>query len=235
MKQKKSSPEQASVQNNEIRFNKRPFKFTDKQNAVIKKITDPESQITFIKGPAGVSKTYLGVYSAIRMMQDNPESSLIYLRSVVESSDRSMGFLPGSAQEKTLPFMEILEDKLSEIVTPSDKISLMKSERITSAPINFLRGKNWLDGTIIILDEAQNVSFQEFLTILTRIGEGAKMIVLFDPDQSDIRYSGANRVFQMFCDPESEQEGISCFEFDEDDVVRSRIVKFILKKFALNR
>jgi len=168
-------------------------------------------------------------------MQDNPEASLLYLRSVVESSDRSMGYLPGSAEDKCASFMEILEDKLSEMLYPSDKIALMASDRIDTAPINFLRGKNWLEGSIIILDEAQNVSIGEFLTILTRIGEGAKIIVLFDPDQSDIRYSGANQVYNMFNDPESEEQGIECFEFTEDDVVRSKIVKYILKKFALNR
>jgi len=169
------------------------------------------------------------------MMQEDPEANILYLRSVVESSDRSMGYLPGGADEKCASFMEILDDKLSEIVIPCDKVSLMNSKRVNSAPINFLRGKNWLAGTIVILDEAQNVSVREFLTILSRIGEGAKVIVLFDPDQSDIKYSGANLVYNMFNDEESRERGVFCHEFDENDVVRSEIVKYILKKFALNR
>ena len=97
-------------------------------------------------------------------------------------------------------------------------------------PISFLRGLNW-NAKVVLLDEAQNVSNKELVTFITRMGEFSKVFILGDPSQNDINgKSGFVNVMNVFNNEESRQNGIFTFEFTEDDIVRSALVKFIVKK-----
>jgi phosphate starvation-inducible PhoH-like protein len=107
---------------------------------------------------------------------------------------------------------------------------LKKEERIHGFPINFLRGLSW-NAKCIVADEAQNMSKKELTTLITRVGEFSKLFICGDPDQSDINgKSGFVPMMNIFDDEESRNNGIYVFKFDEDDIVRSGLVKFILKK-----
>lgn len=203
---------------------------TDKQKDFLTLAADKSVKLVFVTGPAGTSKTFLSVLHALQMMSEKRVSDLIYIRSAVESSDAKLGFLPGEANEKLAPYIQPLMDKLIELLPKSDIDILMKEERVTGVPVGFLRGLNW-NAKVIIADEAQNLTHKELFTLITRIGEFSKVFILGDPDQNDINgKSGFINMVKQFDDAESKEHGIHVFHFTEDDIVRSKLVQFIVKK-----
>ena len=100
----------------QIRINQ--FPWTEKQKEFFKVALHPSTNIVFVNGPAGTSKTLLSVYCALQMLNMKVISDIMYLRSAVESSDKSLGFLPGTADEKlkffNLPFLDKLDELLGE-------------------------------------------------------------------------------------------------------------------------
>jgi len=184
----------------------------------------------FVSGPAGSSKTYMSLYGCLRLMAEDNEKDLLYIRSIVESADKGLGSLPGDMSEKFNPFTLPLYDKLEEIIHEGDTAFLKQKERVSAIPINFLRGANW-NNKLIVADEAQNFTFKELTTLITRIGEDTKVVVCGDFMQSDINVkTGFKDMFDIFSDDESKENGISCFSFTKNDIVRSKILKFIISK-----
>ncbi len=204
--------------------------FTEKQKKFIELALDKNTKLIFISGPAGTSKTYVSIYVALMLLNQKKVSDLLYLRSAVESSDSKIGFLPGEANEKMEPYIQPLLEKLSELLPKSEVDVLEKDGRISSVPIGFLRGLNW-NAKCIVADESQNMTQKELVTLITRVGEFSKVFVLGDPDQADIGgKSGFLKMMNHFDDEESRQNGIFTFTFTEDDIVRSGLVKYIIKK-----
>jgi phosphate starvation-inducible PhoH-like protein len=203
---------------------------TEKQKQLIEVLRDKNTKLVFVSGPAGTSKTYTAILAGLHLINDKRVSELIYIRTAVESSDSKLGFLPGEMDDKMSPYIQPLVDKLEELLQKHDIDKLKKEERIHGAPVNFLRGLNW-NAKCIVADEAQNMTKKELITLITRVGEFSKLYVCGDPDQSDINgKSGLTPIMNLFDDEESKQNGIHIFRFDDDDVVRSGLVKFILKK-----
>jgi phosphate starvation-inducible PhoH-like protein len=203
---------------------------TNTQKKFLELASDKNTKLLFVSGPAGSSKTYLAVYHALMLLNQRRVSDLVYIRSAVESADSKLGFLPGEANEKMAPYIAPLMDKLSELLPKSDIDSLQKDERISAVPVGFLRGLNW-NAKVIIADEAQNMTYKEIFTLITRTGEFSKMIILGDPEQSDINgKSGFIKMLSHFDDDESRSNGIHVFRFTDDDIVRSGLVQFIIKK-----
>lgn len=203
---------------------------TQKQKQFLELASSKTSKIIFVSGPAGTSKTFLAIFHALTMLNDKKVSDLIYIRSAVESSDTKLGFLPGEADDKLAPYIQPLLDKMSEMLPKGDIDVLRKEERVTGIPVGFLRGLNW-NAKVIVADEAQNMTYKELFTLITRTGEFSKVFILGDPEQSDINgKSGFIKMISHFDDEESRQNGIHVFRFTEDDIVRSGLVKFIIKK-----
>lgn len=202
----------------------------EKQKKFLELSLDKTTKIIFVSGPAGTSKTYMAVYSALKLLNQRRVSDLIYIRSAVESSDAKLGFLPGEADEKMAPYQQPLMDKLAELLPKGDVDVLTKEQRISSIPVGFLRGLNW-NAKVIISDESQNMTYKELFTLITRTGEFSKMFIMGDPDQSDINgKSGFIKMISYFDDEESRHNGIHVFRFNEDDIVRSGLVQYIIKK-----
>jgi len=202
----------------------------DKQKEFLEIALDKSTKIIFISGPAGTSKTYMSVYAALHLLNDRRVSDLVYIRSAVESSDNHLGFLPGAMDDKMYPYLQPLLDKLTELLPKNDIDVLMKEKRITAIPVGFLRGLHW-NAKAIIADESQNLSYKELFTLITRIGEFNKVFILGDPDQSDINgKSGFTKMMNVFDNDESKNNGIRVFKFTENDIVRSELIKFIMKK-----
>jgi phosphate starvation-inducible PhoH-like protein len=235
MAQKKSDPRKGSIEfkslnEQKINFKKKKFNFNKKQQNLLNQILNPEIKIIFISGPAGTSKTYMGLYGLLKLLEEDFEKDLIYIRSIAESADKGLGSLPGDIAEKFDPFLMPLYDKLDEILQAGDKAFLKSQEKISAAPINYLRGASWQD-KLIFADEAQNFTFKELTTLITRIGEGSKIIIGGDYLQSDINgKSGLKEMMEKFSDEESAENGILTFSFTENDIVRSRILKFIISR-----
>lgn len=203
---------------------------TPKQKEFLSLAADKTTKIIFVSGPAGSSKTFLAVLHALKMINEKRVSDLVYIRSAVESSDTKLGFLPGEADEKMAPYIQPLLDKLTEMLPKSDIDLLLKEERVTGVPVGFLRGLNW-NAKVIIADESQNMTYKELFTLITRTGEFSKVFILGDPEQSDINgKSGFIKMISHFDDEESRANGIHVFRFTEDDIVRSGLVQFIIRK-----
>ena len=211
-----------------VKLNIRNFNLSDKQKSFAQIAFDKNTKIIFINGPAGSSKTFLAVYCALHMLNMNPKSELKYIRTIAESGERALGSLPGTVDEKFNPFMMPLYDKLDELLPLTQSKYLETNGFIEALPINFLRGATWND-KIIIADESQNYSAKELITLLTRIGENTKIFICGDAMQSDIgNKSGFMKVYDVFNNKESEERGIYCFQFDEEDIMRSEILKYIV-------
>jgi len=224
---------ESDIQGNQLT---RPIKvkankpFTDKQKHFISIVMDEETKLIFVDGPAGTAKTWLSVYCGLQLFQKNIIEELIYVRSAVESSDSKLGFLPGAQDDKMAPYLEPFKDKLEELLDPIDIKYLQEEERIYGIPVGFLRGASW-ENKFILVDEAQNLSEKELITIMTRVGEKCKVFICGDAMQSDIgNRSGFNSILDLFHDDVSKTHGIQTFKFTEDDIVRSQLVKFIITK-----
>jgi len=222
-----SIPQRNKIKN-QLSIRKREL--NDKQKQFLEVAMNKDTKIVFVSGPAGTSKTYMAVYAALQMLNERRVSDLIYIRSAVESSESKLGFLPGEADDKMAPYLAPLVDKLMELLPVQEIEGLKKEERISSVPVGFLRGLNW-NAKVIISDEAQNMTVKELFTLITRTGEFSKVFILGDADQSDINgKSGFIKMISYFDDEESRANGIHVFKFTEDDIVRSALVKFIIKK-----
>ena len=219
---------------NKLKLNN--ISFTEKQKKFFNICSDKKTKIMFVSGPAGSSKTFISVYSSLVFLSKNQDLDLIYIRTIIESADKGLGALPGDLNEKFNPYMIPLMEKLSEILPENNtsKSELIKEGRIDAMPINFLRGSSW-NNKVIIMDEAQNASFKELTTLITRIGENCKLFICGDLMQSDINgKSGFGDMIRLFDDEESSENGIETFSFNCSDIKRSEILKFIIKKLTRN-
>ena len=208
------------------------FEWTEKQKEFFKLALHHDTKIVFVDGPAGTSKTLLSVYCALQMLNRKSIAEIMYLRSSVEASDQKLGYLPGTADEKLAFYKIPLLEKLDELLPDTTTERLEKEERIKMFPVNFTRGVNWRNKCVII-DEAQNCSLKELTTVLTRLGEGSICYILADPMQTDLKggsKSGFSRMFNLFTDQESMEQGIHTFKFTEEDIMRSELVKYLVKK-----
>jgi phosphate starvation-inducible PhoH-like protein len=210
----------------------RKFKLTSLQQEILSAILDDKTNIVIINGPAGTSKTYIAMYAALQELLKSNEKAILYVRSAIESCSKGLGHLPGTIDEKFWPYTMPLMDKLGEFLKNGDINYVLDNEIVQAVPINYLRGADWKD-KIVIVDEAQNITKNELITVLTRISEGSKLIMCGDSMQPDINDNGFMEIINIFSDNESEKMGILSFEFDEDDIVRSEIVKFIIKKLKI--
>ena len=187
------------------------------------------NDILFAIGPAGTGKTYTAVALAVRALKNKQVKKIILTRPAVEAGE-SLGFLPGDLKEKIDPYLRPLYDALDDMI-PADKLGYyMTTRTIEIAPLAYMRGRT-LDNAFIILDEAQNATDLQLKMFLTRIGANAKAIITGDITQVDLprhQKSGlvtAVRILQNI-------DGIAHIELDEEDVVRHRLVKQILRAYT---
>lgn len=191
-------------------------------------IAADKNDIVFAVGPAGTGKTYTAVALAVRALKNKQVKKIILTRPAVEAGE-SLGFLPGDLKEKIDPYLRPLYDALDDMI-PADKLGYYMSTRVIEiAPLAYMRGRT-LDNAFIILDEAQNANDLQLKMFLTRIGANAKAIITGDPTQVDLprnQRSGLEKAFRIL----NHIDGIARVELDEEDVVRHRLVKAILRAY----
>lgn len=187
-----------------------------------------KNDIVFAVGPAGTGKTYTAVALAVRALKNKVVKKIILTRPAVEAGE-SLGFLPGDLKEKIDPYLRPLYDALDDMI-PADKLGYFMSTRaIEIAPLAYMRGRT-LDHAFIILDEAQNANDLQIKMFLTRIGANAKAIITGDPTQVDLpknQHSGLHKATRIL----KNIDGIAHVELNEEDVVRHRLVKAIIKAY----
>ena len=191
-----------------------------------------KNDIVFAIGPAGTGKTYTAVALAVRALKNKQVKKIILTRPAVEAGE-SLGFLPGDLKEKIDPYLRPLYDALDDMI-PADKLGYYMSTRtIEIAPLAYMRGRT-LDNAFIILDEAQNATDLQLKMFLTRIGANAKAIITGDITQVDLprnQRSGLQTAVRIL----NNIDGIAHIELDEDDVVRHKLVKQILRAYEKER
>src|SRR6476620_11199625 len=191
-----------------------------------------KNDIVFAIGPAGTGKTYTAVALAVRALKNKQVKKIILTRPAVEAGE-SLGFLPGDLKEKIDPYLRPLYDALDDMI-PADKLGYYMSTRtIEIAPLAYMRGRT-LDNAFIILDEAQNATDLQLKMFLTRIGANAKAIITGDVTQVDLprnQRSGLQTAVRIL----NNIDGIAHIELDEDDVVRHKLVKQILRAYEKER
>jgi phosphate starvation-inducible PhoH-like protein len=206
------------------------YEFNDTHKSFLQLVNYEQTKMVLVDGPAGSGKTYLSVLAALTLLSQRKIENIVYIRSVVESATKSIGALPGELDEKFRPWAIPLMEKLDELVTKTTSIHLINEERIKCIPVNFVRGMTF-NNSFVIVDEAQNLTKPELVTILTRFGHNSKYVVIGDGKQADIgEKSGFNAILRAFNDTECEHNGIHVFKFTEADIVRSKILKLIARK-----
>lgn len=187
-----------------------------------------KNDIVFAIGPAGTGKTYTAVALAVRALKNKQVKKIILTRPAVEAGE-SLGFLPGDLKEKIDPYLRPLYDALDDMI-PADKLGyFMTTRTIEIAPLAYMRGRT-LDNAFIILDEAQNATDLQLKMFLTRIGANAKAIITGDMTQVDLpknQRSGLQTAVRIL----KNINGIGHIQLDEEDVVRHRLVKAIIKAY----
>ncbi len=210
---------------------RKPFYMKPKHRDFYETIHESTTQMSFVDGLAGTAKTYLAVYAALELLKTEQIEKIVYIRSVVESADKSLGSLPGEIDDKFSPYMMPLIEKVTELCGAGTCGMLKSKGLIDAIPVNFVRGLTF-NNTCVIVDEAQNLTKGELTTILTRFGRNSKYIVLGDGKQSDVKQSGFKNVFDKFDSHECEDKGIHAFKFGNEEIVRSKILRFICERLG---
>jgi phosphate starvation-inducible PhoH-like protein len=184
--------------------------------------------ITFGIGPAGTGKTWLAVAMAAAALQRREVNRVILTRPAVEAGER-LGFLPGDLTEKVDPYMAPVWEALTDILGAEQLRRRREKGEIEVAPIAFLRGRT-LSHAFIIVDEAQNATRLQMKMVLTRLGEGARMVVTGDPTQIDLpnpNDSGLAHAVGLL----DSVKGIGIVRFSAEDVVRHPLVERIVRAY----
>jgi len=183
------------------------------------------NDLTFGIGPAGTGKTYLAVASAVEALQTGLVSRIVLVRPAVEAGER-LGFLPGDLAQKVDPYLRPMYDALYEMLGFERVARNIERQVIEVAPLAFMRGRS-LNGSFVILDEAQNTSVEQMKMFLTRIGFGSKAVVTGDITQIDLprqQRSGLKHVIDVL----RGVEGVAFTFFNARDVVRHPLVQRIV-------
>lgn len=222
---------------------KRQEAHTTKNNLVLKSVSPKtkNQEIVFrdfsngknllIHGLPGTGKSFVSLYLALLEIEDfKTYHNITIIRSVVPSRD--MGFLPGSIKEKSkiyeLPYQAIC----NELYGRGDAYEILKSKNVIDFQTSsFLRGLT-LDHSIVIVDECQNMTFQELSTIITRVGQNSRILFCGDYRQTDLKYNDEKQgIFEFMSILKKMNKYFTSIEFTEEDIVRSGLVKdFIIKK-----
>ena len=179
-------------------------------------------------GPAGTGKTYLAMAMAVAALTRKEVSRIILARPAVEAGEK-LGFLPGDMYAKVNPYLRPLYDALYDMMDVERANRLVERGEIEIAPLAFMRGRT-LNDSFVILDEAQNATAEQMKMFLTRLGFNSKAVVTGDITQVDLpqdRVSGLIEVRDIL----REIPGIQFIYFDEQDVVRHRLVHEIIKAY----
>ncbi|WP_371811884.1 PhoH family protein [Kocuria sp. TGY1127_2] len=185
--------------------------------------------VIFGIGPAGTGKTYLAMAKAVQALQAKEVNRIILTRPAVEAGE-SLGFLPGSLNEKIDPYLRPLYDALHDMMDPESIPRLMEAGTIEVAPLAYMRGRT-LNDAFVILDEAQNTTVEQMKMFLTRLGFGSKMVVTGDVTQVDLptgSASGLRQVRKILNDIEE----IHFSQLEAVDVVRHQLVSDIVTAYG---
>jgi phosphate starvation-inducible PhoH-like protein len=192
---------------------------TEHQKDYIKNII--ASDIAFATGPAGSGKTHIAIGMAVDHLKSGKVSRIILSRPAVDSGT-SLGYLPGTMEDKMAPYLAPLYDELSYYIEMKNILAWVEHKVIEIVPLSLMRGRTF-NGSFIVLDEAQNALMSELRMCMTRIGVNSKLVVTGDLTQSDLyadERGGLERCIKALC----KIDGISVTSLTADDIVRNPLI-----------
>lgn len=195
---------------------------TEGQKELMDSIKD--HALTLAIGPAGTGKTYLAISAAVEALENESIDRIILSRPAMEAGE-SIGFLPGDMHEKMAPYLRPLYDALGDRLGGKRVRQYMDDGTIEIAPIGFMRGRT-LNNAFIVVDEAQNCTYQQLKMLLSRLGWNSTMVVTGDPEQSDL-LPGLSGLSQV-SDKLARCPNIGIVKLKSSDIVRHPLVAEML-------
>jgi len=186
------------------------------------------NDLVFALGPAGSGKTFLAVAHGVSLLLKGAVDKLIITRPAVEAGER-LGFLPGDLNEKIDPYLTPIWGALDDILGPQLLAKKRETKEIEVAPLAYMRGRT-LSYAYVIIDEAQNTTRMQMKMILTRLGEGSKMVVTGDPSQIDLPNRGDSGLVHAV-HLLDKVEGVGKAELKAEDIVRHELVARIVRAY----
>lgn len=199
-----------------------------------KLLGDPRVSILLAVGPAGTGKTLFACNTAVDMLSRGEVQKIILTRPMISVEDEEIGFLPGGLVSKMDPWTRPIFDILGEKYGKRDIDAMLQSGALEIAPLAFMRGRTF-KRAFIIADEMQNSSPNQMLMMATRLGEGSRMVITGDLNQTDRADRNGLADFMGRVLGGDSLENIRVVEFGVQDVMRSPVVETVLKLYSLPR
>jgi phosphate starvation-inducible PhoH-like protein len=199
------------------------------QKTYLQKLQDDAISIVFAIGPAGTGKTMLAVMHGIKLYQEGLVDRIIVTRPAV-SVDEDLGFLPGTLNEKMAPWTRPIFDVLGEYYKQTDIAKMLEEGVIEISPLAYMRGRTFKNA-YIIADEMQNATVNQMKMLLTRLGEGSKMVVTGDLAQADrVNDNGLINFCNLLTNKQPKH--IDIVQFDAKDIERHQAVREVLEIYG---
>jgi len=196
------------------------------QETYLLKLNDSNKMIVFAIGPAGTGKTMLGVQWAIDQLKYGNADKIIITRPAV-SVDEQHGFLPGDLNEKMEPWTKPIFDVFAENFCAREIENFVREGVIETSPLAYMRGRTFKNA-VIIADEMQNATPSQMKMLLTRLGQGSKMVVTGDLQQADRPSNNGLLEFLQLYNNFQNHRYVDLVHFTVEDVERHEAVKEIL-------
>ena len=204
------------------------------QEHYIELLTNQTKHIVFATGPAGTGKTMLAMLAGIKAYKEGQVSKLILTRPAVGVDDERHGFLPGNINAKMEPWTKPLFDVIQEYYSPREVARMLEEQVIEISPLAFMRGRTF-KGSWVVADEMQNATPGQIKMLLTRLGEGSKIVVTGDTRQADRSDSDNGLLdFKGLVERYQQSKYVAGVEFERKDIARHPAVKEILDIYGEN-
>lgn len=199
------------------------------QETYIELLKNPKKYIVFAIGPAGTGKTMLAVQMAIKLYKEQVINKIIVTRPAV-SVDEDHGFLPGTLNQKMEPWTRPIFDVFEEYYHPKEIQGMLEDGVIEISPLAYMRGRTFKNA-FIVADEMQNATPSQMKMLLTRIGEGSRMVVTGDLNQADRPKENGLLDFCKLYSEGGDYRMLAMAYFEAKDVERHPVVREVLKVY----
>jgi phosphate starvation-inducible PhoH-like protein len=200
------------------------------QKLYLSKLYEESTSIVLAIGPAGTGKTMLAVQFGIKLFQEGKVDRIVVTRPAV-SVDEDLGFLPGDLNEKMAPWTRPIFDVLGEYYQKKEIANMLEEGVIEISPLAYMRGRTFKNA-YIVADEMQNATVNQMKMLLTRLGEGSKMVVTGDLAQADRLSDNGLIDFCNLLEQKEYLEHIDIIRFDNKDIERHNAVKEVLAVYG---
>jgi len=205
------------------------IKLTQKQEKLMRIIEI--NQIVSVTGPAGTSKTFMAIYAALKFLIQNDKDAHIFLTKPIVEAGEKLGHLPGEISDKIDPYLKSYIDLFNEILKTTLTNKLFDDNKAEFEPVAYMRGRN-LENSFIIIDEAQNYTMSQLMTLVTRKHKSSKIILIGDYLQDD-RFNNKNNPFKTFnTEILSNIQGTAQFTFAVKDIMRDPIIIELIENYT---